>query len=34
MGKEFEKETDACICKSESLCYIPETNTTLLIIKF
>ena len=29
MGKEFEKEE--CICITESLCYTPETDTTLLI---
>ena len=34
MGKKFEtkqNKTDACVCISESLCCIPETNTTLLI---
>ena len=25
-GKEYEK---ICMCKTESFCYIPETNTTL-----
>ena len=31
MGKEFEKRLDICICITESLCCIPEANTTLLI---
>ena len=31
MGKEFEKKIDTCICLTESLCCILETNTTLLI---
>ena len=30
-GKELEKRIDTCICITESLCCIPETNTTLLI---
>ena len=31
MGKELGKRIDTCICMTESLCYTPETNTTLLI---
>ena len=30
-GKRICKRKDTCICRTESLCYIPETNTTLLI---
>ena len=30
MGKEFQNEY-TCICITESLCYTPETNMTLLI---
>ena len=31
-GKRIRKRTDTCICITESLCYTPETNTTLLIL--
>ena len=30
-GKRIWKRIDTCICTTESLCYTPETNTTLLI---
>ena len=30
MGWEFGGRMDTCICIAESLCYIPETTTTLL----
>ena len=30
-GKRIWKIIDTCICTTESLCYTPETNTTLLI---
>ena len=28
-GKKSEKKKDMCICITESLCCMPETNTTL-----
>ena len=28
-GKESKKKVNACICITESLCSVPETNTTL-----
>ncbi|CAN0560594.1 unnamed protein product [Rangifer tarandus platyrhynchus] len=31
MGGEFGGEMDTCVCMAESLCYLPETMTTLLI---
>ena len=31
MGKESKKRVDICICMTDSLCYIPETKTTLQI---
>ena len=31
MGSEFWGRMDTCVCMAESLCYPPETITTLLI---
>ena len=29
MGKESEKRTNICMCKTDSLCRTPKTNITL-----
>ena len=29
MGKESKKRVHVCVCKTDSLCGTPETNTTL-----
>ena len=31
-GKRIWKRIDTCICITESLCWIPESNTTLLVV--
>ena len=31
MGEESKKRVDICLCVTGSLCYTPETNTTLRI---
>ena len=31
MGEESKKKVDICLCVTGSLCYTPETNTTLWI---